>query len=69
MQASMLREEFVRNYRKNVRNKIETSLRERLRNFKVTVNPDVIDSLCFLYVQKIYSYQVCHLGPSKDTDN
>lgn len=65
MKASMLREEFVSNYSKNARNKIETSLRERLQNFKVIVNLDVVDSLCFLYVQKIYSYQVCHLSRSK----
>ena len=69
MKASMLREEFVSNYSKNARNKIETSLRERLQNFKVIVNLDVVDNLCFQYVQKIFSYQVCHLGLSKDLDN
>lgn len=45
--ASMLREEFVSDYSKNVRNKIENSLRGRLQNFKVVMNLDVVDNLCF----------------------
>jgi hypothetical protein len=48
----MLHEKIVSSYSKNARNKIENSLRERLQNFKVTVNLDYVDTLCFLYVQK-----------------
>jgi hypothetical protein len=52
VKASMLHEKIVSSYSKNARNKIENSLRERLQNFKVTVNLDYVDTLCFLYVQK-----------------
>ncbi|XP_066311616.1 U-box domain-containing protein 36-like [Miscanthus floridulus] len=43
VKASMLKEEFVSNYSKNARNKIETSLRERLQNFKVQAKILIID--------------------------
>jgi hypothetical protein len=77
MVASMLREDLVHEYRKNERNKIKNSLKKCLQNCKVNVESGYLQ--CFLlsfekknvsfFLQKVHSFHLRHLGPSKDADN
>jgi len=66
MVASMLREDLVRDYRKDERDNIKISLKKCLQNCKVNAESGCLQ--CFHFSAKSTLFHLCYLGPSKDAD-